>query len=64
MACMLAGILLVIFSADFQQNGGRVAPNQTHNPTSILFYLTSDSYIEYIFGAQLLMVLKLGLFGK
>jgi hypothetical protein len=47
------------FSAGFQQNGGRVATNQTHNPTFILFYFTSHSYIEYTFGAQLLMVLKL-----
>jgi hypothetical protein len=41
-----------------------VTPNQTHNPTLILFYFTSDTYIEYTFVAQLLMVLKLGLFGK
>jgi hypothetical protein len=52
------------FSADIQQNGGRVAPNQTNNPTYILFYFASDSCIEYRFVAQRLMVLKLGLFGK
>ena len=51
-------------SADIQRNGGRVAPNQTHNPTFIFFYFTSNSYIEYTFVAQLLMALKLALFRK
>jgi hypothetical protein len=52
------------FSSGFQQIGSRIASNQTHNLTFILFYFTSHSYIEYTFGAQLLMMLKLGLFGN